>query len=360
MARLQAKILAAFLLTSACQTYHTSSLEERQPITFTEKVLYQAAKTKAVSWIYNTSPLSKVQTVGLKRLKDLGHEFLEDIGGRLVTQNEISFYYFDPKVYQKKESAAYKKWRKKLTSAKNYKLSEMLHTDFQAGTLPSLLRLPYQVTSVSIPLGAILFPDCALESELDPKFIVNYLARGIHVVALSYEGLLNRDTFDRDKLFEATLIVASWLQNERNLQEKDLLFVGKSFGAALATYSAAHFDYSPLIIESGFSRLSDALNTKNPLTHTLVELFYRFPLEDWIAFVKGPILMMDTFHEKSEKLFLSLTKTKKQKETETRWIQTKGGSFGIAFNEIDPVWYEEEKSQEKLNHFLLTLTHKLK
>src|SRR3990167_5987184 len=121
----------------------------------------------------------------IKRLKDTSREFLLDIGG--VEIDEVNGIYWDPKAFAKKEYTAYQKWKKKFAEPKQCRLAEIFQINYQGQNLLELFSIPRTSRVKRDTVAALSLPSHTLPFELDPKRILSYLAKGVHVLAINYE-----------------------------------------------------------------------------------------------------------------------------------------------------------------------------
>lgn len=124
--------------------------------------------------------------------------------------------------------------------------------------------------------------------------------------------------------------------NELHLTNESIVFVGKSFGGAPAIYAASKSSGSHLILDRAFA--TQAHHSR-------------------IALVQGHILIIDAMGDQynmgeGAKLYAALAH---KKEREKSLIRVPGGHHDYYFSNNIASWHEDEKSQHKLNAFLLGL-----
>jgi hypothetical protein len=264
---------------------------------------------------------SPLQVVNTKQLKDVARDFLRDIGGvEVAISSSVSGFYFDPKIYQKNEINAYKKWRPLFAKPKNCKLSEVFQIDYQGISLLSLFCLPKTNLIKKENVAAICLPSFSVPFELDPRWILTYLSKGIHVLAINYEQGEKTTSADWEQTCQNGMLASFWLQ--KRLHSK-ILVVGKSLGAIPASYVAANTPNASLILEN--------MMILNPLSN-----------RELLKNVQGKILAIQTLNSKK---IIQLPK-------HAELMTVIGSHFGPYWGEPLPTWYENEKDQIKLLKFL--------
>ncbi len=264
------------------------------------------------------SPLHVVNT---KQLKEVAKDFFRDIGGvEVALSSTLTGFYFDPKIYQKNEIKAYKKWRPLFAKPKNCKLSEIFQIDYQGISLLSLFCLPKTNLVKKQPLAAVCLPSFSVPFELDPKWILTYLSKGIHVLAVNYEHGEHTSSSDWEKTCQTGMLASFWLQKHLNSK---ILVVGKSLGAIPASYVAANTPNASLILEN--------MMVLNPLLS-----------KQLLKSVSGKILAIQTLNSQT------IIQIPKKAELMT----VIGSHFGPYWGESMPTWYENETDQIKLLKFL--------
>jgi hypothetical protein len=331
-------------------------------------------------WIHPASISSLTHLSGQNRLIDLGREFFQDIGGvEIDIPSEEGFslkgFYFDPKRFRQMEGATYKKWRQKFNEPRNGKLAEMFEIDFSGQSLATLFSLPRTVLPLSEtkkkPLGIFILPTHGIVSELDPKAILSYLLRGMHVLTVNYRGVL--PVGDIPDWKESSLDAKNsllWLMHHLQAEANSLFILGKAFGSGPAIFAATQIPGVHLIVDRGFARLSEVCDYEipfpltsflTPFAKSLIEKYHRFPNEDWISKVEGNSLIIEAredffMKEQGEKLLLALARGKSPKKRATlreeHFLQVPGGAFGKYFGEASHTWYSDEKSQQKVTKFI--------
>ena len=256
--------------------------------------------------------VSVAEVSGNKRLKEVAREFLTDIGGEEVLS--VNGFYFNAKSFSKKEHIAYKKWRKKFAQPKNCTLSELFQINYEGENLLKLFSLPRTSKLKTDSIAALCLPPFALPFEFDPRWILTYLAKGIHILAINYEG------GDEETNCKSAKLAIDWLKTHT---DGKLLILGKGLGSIPASYVAAITPYSNLILENAL--------TLHPHTH-----------KEWLRQVQGKILMIESIGAPSP---FYLPKS-------ALLMQVTGSHFGTYWGELKPTWYENEKDQWKLLKFL--------
>jgi len=256
-----------------------------------------------------TESSSVSELSNIKKLKDTSREFLLDIGG--VEIAEVNGIYWDPKAFAKKEYTAYQKWRKKFAEPKQCRLAEIFQINYQGQNLLALFSIPRTARVKKDSVAALSLPSHTLPFELDPKRILSYLAKGIHVLAISYE---------EKQEYDQALAAAHWL---RQHVDGKLVILGKGLSAAPAAYAAAHSPHSHLILEQVL--IKDPQKTKV-----------------WLNQVRGNILIVENFKEKPLTYF----------PKKSLLMHITGSYFGSYFGDTNPIWYENERDQNKLLKFL--------
>ena len=369
-------LLALGLWGCTTKPHTTSYITFPTSTTFGSRLLFKATKSATNGVIERPSP-SEETLVGLARIKDLGSELLGDLGGvsiLLETEDHdtLEAFYFDPAEFRAKQTTAYKKWFSILKSPRNCKLSEMFESEFSGGTMLSLLSLPRSLSFLpnakKRPIGVLVLPEYGLSFQLDPKIIVTYLARGMHVLAINYRG------GDKIPEWEMTCndagLAFSWLKAHLKSSNKDLVIYGKSFGTGPAIYLGTQNQAVTLILERAFARMSDLCeyhqrgpiaSLASPFAKSFVEKYFRYPNEDWISQVQGKILFLeaiddDAIEGHTERLVKAVTMKmdeKEKKEFEQKfWIKLRGSHFGRFWGDHSSTWYGSEINQNKLSRFL--------
>lgn len=270
----------------------------------------------------NNESASIAEVSNIKRLKELAREFLVDIGGEeVVISSNVKGFYFNPKNYQKNEITAYKKWRPLFAKPKNCKLSEMFQIDFQGISLLSLFSLPKTHLVKKDSVAVLCLPSFSLPFELDPKWILTYLSKGVHVLAINYEQEEKTASSDWESSCANGLAAAGFLQ--KKVQAK-MIILGKSLGAIPASYVAANIPNTSLILENTM--------VLHPLTN-----------REWLKQVQGKILAIQTLNSQT---ILQLPK-------KATLMTVIGSHFGPYWGDAYPTWYENEKDQIKLLKFLM-------
>ncbi len=265
---------------------------------------------------------SIAEVANTKRLKEVAREFLIDIGGEeVVVSAGIKGFYFNPKNFQKMEITAYKKWRPLFAKAKNCKISEMLQVDYQGISLLSLFSIPKTHTVKKDSVAVLCLPSFSLPFEFDPKWILTYLSKGVHVLAINYEHGEKTLSSDWESTCKDGLIAASWLHKKI---EAKMVIAGKSLGSIPASYVAANTPKASLILENAI--------VLQPFTN-----------KQWLKAVEGRILAIQMFNSQTE---LQLPK-------EATLMTVIGSHFGPYWGDAYPAWYENEKDQIKLLKFLM-------
>lgn len=336
------KILPFILLTS-CSYKPTHP----QNIIFQEPGPISRSMVRACIHPETSSVLQHLR--GKHRLKDVGRDFLKDIGGvsvQIPTEyGALEGMYFSPELFHEKETAAYKKWKKLFAAPKNVRLSQIYEINFTAHTLPGLFSLPRMIKpskkAKERTMGVLCLPAADLDYELDPQFILTFLLRGAHVLAISYSDIEWKKT-----CFEAKSAV-EWFSKHIQVPYDDLTICGKSFGSGPATYAASECQGLNLIIDRGYARFSDA--HPSPI-RWLIEKYYRFPNEDWISRVQGKVLIIEAREDlflqgHAQRLYNAVTHTTKT------LISAYGCHYGLYWGDPFPSWYTDEKSQSQLNPF---------
>ncbi|MBM3193105.1 MAG: hypothetical protein FJZ59_02585 [Chlamydiae bacterium] len=267
----------------------------------------------------DNSSLSHVANT--KRLKEVSREFLQDIGGEEVAISpSLKGTYFNPKKFQKNEISAYKKWRKLFAIPKNCTIAEMYQIDYQGISLLSLFSLPKTHTIKKDSAAALCLPSFSIPYEFDPRWILSYLAKGVHVLAINYENEEKTTSLDAEAACTKALKASEWLQAHTSGK---IFILGKSLGAIPASYVAANTPKASLILE-------------NPI------ILERHKTHEWLKNVEGKILAIQTFNEE-KKIILP---------NHAILMTIMGSHFGAYWGDTYKTWYENEKDQLKLLRFL--------
>ncbi len=265
--------------------------------------------------------ISLAEVSNTKRLKEVAKEFLSDIGGEEIVINEsVRGYYFNPKNFQKKEIGAYKKWRMLFSKPKNCKLTEMFQINYQGTSLLELFSLPKTHAVKKDSVAALCFPSFSLPFEFDPKWILSYLSKGVHVLAVNYENNEKTLSNEWESTCENGLAAAIWLENK--IPSK-LIVLGKSLGSIPASYVASKRSKASLILEN-------------------VIILHPHKNREWLKRVEGKILAIQSLNSK---VILQLPKN-------ATLMTVIGSHFGPYWGDLYPTWYENEKDQLKLLKFL--------
>jgi hypothetical protein len=382
---LKPTILFLAILFTSCSSKHARASSNEQAL-FTkpkgiyEKSVYQLTKPFIYAWAHPASSETLFTLSGYKKQKNYALEFWRDIGAESIqikTHDKalIDGIYINPQIFQAKKSAAFKKWKAKLGESQYKKLASIFEANVKATNFESLFGFPdnIQPKKMKKKMGVLCLPACGLIYELDPKYILNFVLRGFHVVSINYRGLVNSrglpnwkgTCLDGKYAFE-------WLKRTLHVNNRDMIATGKSFGCGPAVYTASTSPGANLMIDRGFSRLSDVCtrNFSRPMRFLLtpfgryfVEKYYRFPNDELIKSVTGRFLLIEARQDnymrgQAEKLMNSYLDHQKELDTESALdlkkrshIQVSGGHFGIRWGDSIESWYSDRASQEKLNLF---------
>jgi hypothetical protein len=373
-------LLSCILVSCSHKPICTHEVRFREPNGYGERLVYNVSKGTIGGWIHPASSSSLSHISGQNRLADLGREFFKDIGGKqieLISEDGcvIKGFYFDPKLFRQSEGLAYKKWRQKFNEPRNSKLTEVFEIDYNGQSIATLFSLPRTIQPLQEgkkkPIGILVLPTHGMVAELDPKAILSYLLRGLHVLSVNYRGVLPAgDLPDWKESSLDAKAALTWLKNELNASEKNLFVLGKSFGSGPAIFAATQLPGSNLIVDRGFARLSEVCEYEipfpltsllTPFAKSLIEKYHRFPNEDWISKVEGETLIIEAredflMKDQGERLLKALARGKSAKEKmtlrEDHFLHVPGGSFGKYWGESSSTWYSDEKSQIKVTSFL--------
>lgn len=376
-----ARSLIFFLILTGCtSTTHTRRhVTFQTPQTFGSRLIYQATKS-AASTTFNLSSPSEKEVIGLARLKDLGTELLTDLGGIIIhlrTEDggQIEGIYFDPAQYRAKQATAYKKWYNILKLPRNCRLAEIFESEFSGRSMCSLVslppKLPFHPIAKQKSIGVLVLPEYGLTFQLDPKIILNFLARGLHVFAINYRS---HDHLPEWKSTCSDALTAlTWLKLHLKSPDQDLIAFGKSFGTGPAIYLGTQHRDINLILERPFARMSDLCayqqhgplsSLTSPLAKSFIEKYFCYPNEDWIDKTRGKLLILESTSDEAiaghaERLFCA--KTAKFDEEEKRlfrekyWIQVQGSHFGRFWGDSSDTWYRNKTHQNQIDRFLKEL-----
>lgn len=345
-----------------------------------EKAIYQLTKPFVYTWAHPSSSNTLFSITGYKKQKSLALEFLNDIGAESIqikTHDKalIDGIYLNPKTFESNKLSAFIKWKQQFKNPKYSKLASIFEINQNANNFEELFNFPKNVKNIKFKkqMGAVCLPACGLIYELDPKYILNFLLRGLHVVSINYRGLVNSKGLPN---WKGTCLdgkyAYEWLKRQIHAKNSDLFITGKSFGSGPAVFTASQSCGSHLMLDRGFSRLSDVCtrNFSQPLRFLLTpfakyftEKHYRFPNDELITSVTGKFLIIEAKHDnymkgQAKKLVKAYLKSKKNLSLKERTefinqsiIQVSGGHFGIQWGDSTPSWYSDYDSQEKLNTF---------
>ena len=376
--------LVCALVLSSCSPKYASAQSSKELFTkpegIYEKSFYQLAKPLIYTWAHPSSSNALFTLSGYKKQRDYALEFWRDIGAESIQINThdnalIDGIYINPKKFQARKVRVFKKWKKKLSEPKYQKLADIFEINPSANDFASLFGFPSNVAEKKTKrkMGALCLPACGLIYELDPKYILNLLFRGIHVVSINYRGLVNSrglpnwkgTCLDGKYAFE-------WLKRTLRIKNKDMIAMGKSFGCGPAVYTASISPGANLVVDRGFSRLSEVCtrNFKQPFKFLLtpfgryfIEKYYRFPNDDLIHAVSGRFVLIEAENDyymkgQAQKLMAAYINhckkmsNKQEKDLINRsLIRVRGGHFGIRWGDPFPSWYSDRESQEKVNAF---------
>ena len=376
-----------FFLSSCAQVnvYRNKIVAFQEPTSFSEKLFYNITKPLAFAWVHPATSNTLLSLTGYEKLKNQGARFLRDLGGesvQIATEDGaiIDGMIFDPDIYQAKQQEAYTEWRAFLNKPKNYKLSQIFEVNFKGGNLQSLFSLP-KIGSIKNrkeqKMGVVCLPACGSIYELDPKFILTFLARGYQVLIINYRGIINSKGVPN---WKGTCLDAKyacdWMTRHIQGSYSNIIVCGKSFGTGPAVYAASKCPGAHVILDRGYARMSDVCDYSLPpvlkflfasMAKNFVEKFYRFPNEDWIGHIKGEVLFIEATHDyymkgQTERLFSALAKSQLLRDEveinelkERCWIKVSGGHYGEFWGDKMPSWYSDKKSQDQLNTFLLNI-----
>lgn len=367
------------LVFNSCSTTSSRHVSFQKPETFGSRLFYSATKSATNGVIERPSP-SEETLKGLARLKDLGNELLTDLGGIYISleignRKYIEGLYFDPVTFRAKQTSAYKKWRNILKNPKNCRLAEMYESEFSGNHLLSLFSIPGSIRTHPVakkkPMGVLVLPEYGLTFQLDPKAILTYLARGMHVFAINYRS---EDKIPEWKSTCSDAMVAfDWLKARLKSSNKDMIIYGKSFGTGPAIYLGTQLKESTLILERPFARMSDLCEFRqngpiamitSPFAKSFVEKYFRYPNEDWIKKVKGKILILESIDDEAivghaQRLIdaktASLGSEEKKRYVDKYWLKVRGSHFGRFWGDSSITWYSSEINQNRLDRFLQEL-----
>jgi len=265
--------------------------------------------------------ISLAEVSNTKRLKEMAREFLGDIGGEEISLSDgVKGFYFNPKNFQKNEINAYKKWRTLFARPKNCKLTEMFQINYYGTSLLELFSLPKTHTVKKDSVSALCLPSFSLPVEFEPKWILTYLSKGVHVLAVNYERGERTLSTDWESACENALFAAVWL--EKKVPAK-LIVLGKSLGSIPASYVASKGRNFSLILENAI------------VLHPLMN-------REWLKKVEGKILAIQSLNSN---IILQVPKS-------ASLMTVVGSHFGPYWGDLYPTWYENEKDQIKLLKFL--------
>ena len=292
--------------------------------------------------------LKDINIIGCNRLRELGNDFLTDIGGKtiLISSNngiENRCVYFDPNLFNKNQTFAYKKWKQILIEPKNCTLAQLFEIDYPSNSLISFLSMPKNVCSIKRNnIGIIYFPSSDFSFELDPKSIITYLARGIHVLVVNY-----REQLDAQNAFQ-------WLKSKIKTENKNIIISGKSFGIMPAVHLAEKNKETLLILDNPFVKnnkvyeryLSKFLRVMlSKFTNSFSEKYCAYLTEALINKISGKVIILEDMQNNNE------NDCKKIFNDCLRIRAYKGHCSKLLGYEIKS-WHCDEESQKKLSQFL--------
>lgn len=316
-------------------------------------------------------------------LKD-GRQMLEDIGAipiKIQTEDGalLDGVYLEAKTYFQKRDKAFEKWSQILPTAGHESAHSFLEIQDGATTFEGMLNLPQEALypSSQQKIRAVVF--CFGVGNLyewNLQAASMYLARGMDVLLFNYRGHGKSSGTPSWKGTSVDgLAAVNFAKNRLNCEYDELLVHGYSLGSGPAIYSGVKCPKLNVLVDRGFSRLSYVAkdrthpvgNFVKPLLVRSVELFYRYPNEDWIGLVQGRVLLVegvnDTYivSENAKRLFHAFARSRlglhPDKESvialaDRHWIKVKGGHTSKHSHGGESAWLADAQSQQKLNQFL--------
>ena len=248
-----------------------------------------------------------------RRLQETMRDFYCAMGG---IETEYGFYFSPSKFH---EATVYATWKKIFAHMRHSKLVDMFQIDFEGKTLLSLFSLP-RTGKIKGESAILCLPSFSLPATLDPKWILTYLSKGMHVLAVTYEKQEATKPNDWQSTCDQGLKAASWLRKQ---VDGHLFVTGKSLGTIPAAYVCAHIPHTSLILEQPLAL--------HPLT-----------TKEWLKGAGDRLLVIEHMTA-STPSHIPLT---------AKILHVTGGHFGLYWGENYPVWYENEKDQQRLLLFL--------
>ncbi len=328
--------------------------------------------------------LLRLPFVALAQTPAQSHELMRDIGGErifITTQagTRLSAFYFDPREFQSKQEAAFKKWKARFDEPAYAKLAEVLEINREGTTLQHLLRLPDEVKPLKTDVrGVVIAQGAGQTFAFDPQGALMFLLRGMHAVLFDYSGIMQSSGSPGwgatcHDMRDACL----WLKQRLSCENQHLIALGKSMGSGPAVWTGTQLPGIHVVIDRGIANLPHVIKQNyrclSPLGCYVADKFYRYPNTDLLPYVKGEVLIMQAVEDElidasnADMLFQALVISKLPTESDDRarevfkqkhWIKAAGSHSSIAGGDKTYSWYCHGQTQVSLSAFIRSLSAK--
>ncbi len=314
----------------------------------------------ALKSIEFASPERSVPFTGFYRLKKQSALFLKDLGVKYITEEENGFsgLYLTSSSVRQNSGKTFGKWREVLKDPKNTKLLELFEANLASSNLSELFSFPKEVHFLkdAKKKTVILFVDYNIPLTMQIREILNFSLRGFNVLAVDFYDYNNGETF------------VSWDKCQKiadsayNYCSGEIIFYGKSFGSAAATYLAKKHDSCPLILDRPFTCMNEAIGSF--LLDSFIKSHYSYPTKDLITSLRRDPLIISSsksgmFKDHADKLlnaYMASQKSRDRDEIKAKcFISTYGGHYSSLLNKGESSWFSYEEAQRKLNNYIFSL-----
>ncbi|MBS0653448.1 MAG: alpha/beta hydrolase [Verrucomicrobia bacterium] len=350
------------------------------------KLVYVISRPIAIACFYPLTIPSLLHLKGHASSIVSCRELLVDFGGESVqirsTEGAVlDGMFFDPAIFQERQQAAFEKWRSLFAHADFLRLAAFLEVERRGDTLGALMGLPPEVQPIgeSEIKGVVCTLGAGCIYEFNPQSALMHLLRGRFVLMFNYRGIMNsQGTPDGRATCIDGLYATEWFKQRLHCENHEVCVLGTSMGSGAAVYTAAQLPGTDLIIDRGFCRMDEVVQTRIPcilspiksLTSFAIENFYRYPNEELLPSVQGRVLIIEAVNDQlipsshPERLFSILVRSKiphaEREEIDTfkdqHWIKAPGSHSSIAGGDEEYSWYRDGNTHARLSRFLTKRT----
>ncbi len=116
---------------------------------------------------------------------------------------------------------------------------------------------------------------------------------GLSILLFDYRGYgCSEGTPSESGTYQDALAAWTWLVEQRGVAAGGIVLLGRSLGAAIATWLAAQIRPGALIIESSFTSLPDLAAAIHPLLPVRLLARYQYPVLEMLGQVHCPVLVV--------------------------------------------------------------------